>query len=306
MEKNKKFKSGYVALLGKPNVGKSTLLNYFLQEKLSIVTEKPQTTRDVIRGIFTQGDYQIIFVDTPGMHKPRTQLGQHMMRSAVSAGVDADVVIVIIDALSGITAADGHIFRMIESRKVLKGCRWSAVLINKTDAIKKEDMLPLMKQCAGFPGFDEYIPVSAQTGENCGQVLDKIIKALPYGPSYYPKEQLTDKNERFIVAELIRESLLKLCREEVPHSVAVEVENFKDNPGRKTLIQATVFLERQAQKKIVIGRSGIMLKTIGTDARGEIEKFLGRPVYLELRVKTHVNWRKDVVFLRRLGYDKSL
>ncbi len=305
MKENKKFKSGYVALLGKPNVGKSTLLNHFLEEKLAIVTEKPQTTRDAILGIFTQNNCQVIFVDTPGMHKPRTQLGSHMLRTAISAGVDADVVIVIIDALSGITAADRHIFRMIESKKVLKGCRWSAVLINKTDAIKKEDLLPLMKQCTNFPEFDEYIPVSALTGVNCGQVLDKIIKALPTGPAYYPKEQLTDRNERFVVAELIREAVLKLCREEVPHSVAVEVENFKDNPGRKTLIQATVFLERQAQKKIVIGKSGRMLKNIGTGARREIESFLGRQVYLELRVRIHDNWRKDGVFLRRLGYDKS-
>ncbi|MFH1092887.1 MAG: GTPase Era [Candidatus Omnitrophota bacterium] len=306
MKENTKFKSGYVALLGKPNVGKSTLLNYFLKEKLSIVSEKPQTTRDAILGIFTQSDYQIIFVDTPGMHKPRTQLGQHMMHCAISAGVDADIVIFIIDALSGITAADRHIFEMIKSKKVLKGCCWSAVLINKIDTIKKEDILPIMKCCTGFPGFDEYIPVSAQTGANCEQVLDKIIKTLPYGPAYYPKEQLTDKNERFVVGELMREAVLKLCREEVPHSVAVEVENFTDNPGRKTLIQATVFLERQSQKKIVIGKNGIMLKTIGTAARREIEEFLGRPVYLELRVKIHDNWRKDAVFLRRLGYDKSL
>lgn len=306
MKKEKKFKSGYTAILGKPNVGKSTLLNYFLKEKLAIVSDKPQTTRDVILGILTQDDSQIIFVDTPGMHKPRTQLGTHMMRSAISAGVDADVVIFIVDALSGITAADRHIFRMLESKKILKNCRWSTVLINKTDAIKKEDILPLMKQCTEFFGFDEYMPCSAQTGENCSWVMEKILKALPYGPAYYPKEQLTDKNERFVVAEFIREAVLKLCREEVPHSVAVEVENFKDNPGRKTLIQATVFLERQAQKKIVIGKSGTMLKTIGTAARKEIEAFLGRPVYLELRIKIQQNWRKEGAFLRRLGYDKGV
>ena len=306
MEKNKGFKSGYAAILGKPNVGKSTLLNYFLNEKLAIVSDKPQTTREAIIGILTQKDYQVIFVDTPGMHKPRTQLGAHMMHSAISAGVDAEAVIFIVDALSGITAADRHIFRMLESKKVLQNCRWSAVLINKTDLIKKEDLLPLMKQCAEFFGFSEYIPISARTGANCDQVMEAIINSLPQGPAYYPKEQLTDKNERFVAAELIREAVLKLCREEVPHSVAVEIENFKDNPGRKTLIQATVFLERQAQKKIVIGKSGIMLKNIGTAARKEIEAFLGRAVYLELRVKIQANWRKDGVFLRRLGYDKSL
>lgn len=305
MKNEEKFKSGYAAILGKPNVGKSTLLNYFLREKLAIVSDKPQTTRNAILGILTSDDYQIIFVDTPGMHKPRTRLGTHMMRSAISAGVDADVVIVIVDALSGITAADRHIFKMIESKKVLKNCRWSAVLINKTDAIKKDDILPLMKQCSEFVGFDEYIPVSAQSGENCSQVMEAIIKALPKGPAYYPDDQLTDKNERFVVAELLREAVLKLCRDEVPHSVAVEVKSFQDNQGRKTLIQAIIFLERQAQKKIVIGRNGAMLKTIGTAARKEIEAFLGRPVYLELRVKTQVNWRKDDSFLKRLGYDKS-
>ncbi len=306
MNNDKGFKSGYVAILGKPNVGKSTLLNYFLKEKLAIVSEKPQTTRNAILGILTQDDYQIIFVDTPGMHKPRTQLGEHMMRSAISAGVDADAVIFIIDALCGITAADRHIFRMLEGKNVLKNCRWSTLLINKTDALKKEDILPLMKQCSEFAGFNEYIPVSAQTGENCQQVMQELIKSLPDGPAYYPKEQLTDKNERFVVAELIREAVLKLCREEVPHSVAVEVETFKDNPGRKTLIQSTVFLERQAQKKIVIGKSGTMLKAIGTAARKEIEVFLDRPVYLELRVKIQNNWRRDTAFLRRLGYDKNL
>jgi GTPase len=304
MEKNKNFKSGYVALIGKPNVGKSTLLNCFLSEKLSIISDKPQTTRDAILGILSDEQSQIIFVDTPGVHKPLTNLGAHMVKSALSASEDADIVLLIIDALTGITKADQHIFRTLKEKNIAENCLWTAVLINKIDLISKQELLALLEACSRQISFDDFIPVSGKTKENCDLVLAKIKQVLPQGPEYYPQDQLTDKNERFIVAELIREQVLQLCREEVPHAVAVEVHKFADNPGRKTLIQATIFLERDTQKKIIIGSQGRMLKDIGSAARANIEEFIGRKVYLELWVKVQDDWRKDESFLRRLGYEK--
>jgi GTP-binding protein Era len=301
-QKEKKFQSGYVALLGKPNVGKSSLVNYFLGEKLSIVSEKPQTTRDAILGIYSDERCQIIFVDTPGVHRPATRLGEHMVASALKAGQDADAVLVVVDASTGITADDREIFQACARAKSAKAYRWMAAVVNKIDLIEKPRLLPLIDACRKQLIVDDYIPVSAATGENCSVVLDYIKEKLPEGPLYFPPEQLTDKNERFVVAELVREQVLAACAEEVPHAVAVEVTAFKDNPGRKTLIQATVYLERPTQKSIIIGKHGHMLKHIGTASRQEIERFLGRSVYLELWVKVHKNWRKDELFLRRLGY----
>ena len=303
--KNSIFKSGYVAFLGKPNVGKSTLLNHFLKEKLSIISEKPQTTRDAILGILSEDDFQIIFVDTPGVHKPKTELGKHMVKSAITAGEDADIVILVIDAEDGITQADQHLFNTVKTKKILQTCAWSAVLVNKIDLVDKKEVFKLLDICSKQAGFADYIPVSAKTGINCDLVLEKIKSYLPEGPELFPKDQLTDRNERFVVSEIIREKALELCRQEIPHSVAVEVHKFEDNPGRKTLIQATVFLEREAQKKILIGRSGQMLKKIGSLARISIEKFVQKQVYLELWVKVQPDWRKDQAFLKRLGYEKK-
>jgi GTP-binding protein Era len=305
MEKNKKFKSGYVAILGKPNVGKSTLLNYFLKEKLSIISNKPQTTRDSILGIMSDKNYQIIFVDTPGVHKPKTDLGRHMVKTAITALEDADIVILVIDAQTGITKADDHILETLKAKNISKKSLWSVVLINKVDLISKNHIFKLLEDCSKKINFDEYIPVSAIDGKNCDLVFDKIKQHLPKGPEYYPREQLTDRNERFVVSELIREQVLELCQQEIPHSVAVEVNKFSDNPGRKTLINATIFLERETQKKIVIGKSGRMLKQIGRRARLSIENFVGRKVFLELWVKVQANWRKDGHFLKRLGYENK-
>jgi GTP-binding protein Era len=298
----KKFRSGYVAVLGKPNVGKSTLINFFLGEKLSIVSEKPQTTRDAILGIFSDEQCQIIFVDTPGIHRPTTLLGRHMVSSAVKAGEDADVLLVVVDAATGITGEDREIFDISKRAMQAHAYCWTAVIVNKIDCVDKPRLLPLLEACRGALTCDDYIPVSALSGEHCRVVLEKVKAKLPEGPLYFPPEQLTDKNERFVVAELVREQVLALCREEVPHAVAVEVTAFQDNPGRKTLIKATIYLERPTQKSIVIGENGRMLKDIGSAARREIERFLDRGVYLELWVKVHKQWRKDEVFLRRLGY----
>jgi len=299
--KKDKFKSGYVALLGKPNVGKSTILNYFLKQKLSIISSKPQTTRDNICGILSEDNYQIVFIDTPGIHRPRTVLGKHMISQAKQAYDDADEVMVIVDAKDGITRDDIAVFKMLESKQKKK-YKWSAVLINKTDLIKKQELLPIIDTCRKYLDVNDYIPVSGLNGENLNIVWENIIKFMPFGPAYYPQEQLTDKNERYITAEMIREQVLKLCRQEIPHSVAVEVNLFKQNPGRKTLIEATVFTEHESQKKIIIGKGASMLKSIGCISRGEIEKFLDRKVYLKLWVKVKKNWREDPDFLQRLGY----
>lgn len=302
--KEKNFKSGFVALLGKPNVGKSTLLNYFLEEKLSIVSPKPQTTRDSILGICSKANCQIIFVDTPGVHTPKNKLGRHMVNAAKEASSQADEILVVIDASAGITKEDYQIFNLLKIKEEILKSRWVAVLINKIDLVKRQEILPLIDLCQKEIDFSDYIPISAKTGENLEIVQKKIIELLPEGPAYYPAEQLTDKNERFIVAELIREQALNFCHEEVPYSVAVEVETFKESNNRKTLIQATIYVERSSQKAIIIGKEGQMLKKIGSAARIEIEQFLDKPVFLELWVKVHANWRKDEHFLRQLGYKK--
>ncbi|MCP4649005.1 MAG: GTPase Era [PVC group bacterium] len=305
--KKKKFKSGFVAFLGKPNVGKSTLSNYFLKEKISIISPKPQTTRDNIRGILPGEGYQIIFVDTPGVHKPRTSLGEYMVDMAVEAGFDADVVLIIIDASSGITGEDRQIFNLLKKKSKLFKDKKNILLINKTDLIKNNRILELIdesQRALKEINIAEYIPISILTEQNLELVLNKIVEYLPDGPAYYPDDQLTDKNERFIAAEMIREQALELCHEEIPHSIAVLVHAMKDNPGRKTVVQADIFVERDSQKSIVIGENGRMLKKIGTASRYQIEKFLDRGIYLELRVKVQKHWRKDKDFLRRLGYSK--
>ncbi|MBI4846865.1 MAG: GTPase Era [Candidatus Omnitrophica bacterium] len=306
MDKKQEFKSGYVALFGKPNVGKSTLLNYFLKEKLSIVSEKPQTTRDAMAGIFTDDNHQIIFVDTPGVHCPKSKLGEYMLKSAIAAQKDADELIVIVDAFDGITAQDKQVFELVKERYAEKiKYSWAALLINKIDMVSKEKLFPLLDLCRKELNVNEYIPVSAKTGENLDFVFDKIKQMLPIGPQYYPCDQLSDKNERYIVAELIREEALNLYQQEIPHSIAVEINEFKERANRKIFIQATIFLERPSQKMILIGRNGRMLKKTGSLARQQIEKFLGKEVYLELWVKVYPKWRKDEEFLKRLGYKKK-
>lgn len=287
-------------MLGKPNVGKSTLLNAFLNEQLSIISPKPQTTRDAILGILSTDTYQIIFVDTPGVHRPRHHLGTQMVQSASEAAADADVLLIMIDAVSGITAEDAAMVRLLKNAS--RNACWCALVINKTDRIKKNALLPLIDRCQRLWSGAEYIPVSALTRENVDSLLAQIVAVLPPGPAYFPPEQLTDKNERFVVAEYIREQVLHHCQEEVPHAVAVLVTTFKEAEGKKLLIEATVFVERPTQKMIIIGNNGRMLKAIGTAARRQIESFLGKNVYLQLWVKIQKNWRKDKAFLRRLGY----
>ena len=305
MKKNK-YKSGFVALLGKPNVGKSTLLNSFLRETLAIISHKPQTTRDAIRGILTSDEHQVIFVDTPGVHIPKTKLGENMVRLGSEASQDADVIIVLVDAKTGINSEDKEIFRLLNNKDIDN--KVVMVFISKVDLITKEEVLPIISCCRrelNAVNIAEFIPISSISGENLDIALEKIIEYLPKGPQYYPEDELTDRNERYIISELIREQVLEQYQEEIPHSVAVLVEDMKDREGRKTYIEATIFVERESQKGIIVGSGGNMLKKIGSFSRAEVEKLLGRPIFLKLWVKVQKNWRKDEAFLKRMGYGLS-
>lgn len=294
----KPFKSGYVVIIGKPNVGKSAVLNYLVGEKVAIVTEKPETTRDKILGILTREDVQVVFVDTPGIHKPRNLLGKHTTRIAKESLLEVDLIIFILDITSGITSEDEIIFNL------LKDARKPAILlINKVDLVSKSLSLPLIDEASKIYEFKEIIPTSATKGDNMDVLLKKVIEYLPQGPKYFSDEQLTDKTERFLVGELIREKALELTWEEIPHSIAVLVEEFKERPKKKLIyIRATIFIERHSQKKIVIGHKGQMLKNIGEAARKNIEDFLKKRIYLDLWVKVYENWRKDPQALKMLGY----
>lgn len=298
MPTGRPFKSGYVAIIGKPNVGKSAILNYLVGEKVAIVTERPETTRDKISGILTRDDAQIIFVDTPGIHKPRNLLGKHMTRLAKESLLEVDLVVFILDITSGITNEDKIIFGLIQDAK-----KPAILLINKVDLVSRSLALPLIDEASKIYDFREIIPTSATRGDNMDVLLKKTIEYLPAGPKYFSDEQYTDKTERFMVSEMVREKALELTHQEVPHSIAVLVEEFKERPKKKLIyIRATIFVERTSQKKIIIGHRGQMLKNIGEAARKDMEDFFKKRVYLDLWVKVYENWRKDPQALKMLGY----
>ncbi|HDL09876.1 MAG TPA: GTPase Era [Candidatus Omnitrophica bacterium] len=292
------FKAGLVAVVGKPNVGKSTLINRYLGEKISIISPKPQTTRNRILAILNQDNYQIIFVDTPGIHEPKHLLGKYMVREAESSLEDADVILVMLDATTGIEPEDRHLLELVSEYEKKK-----TLAVNKIDAINKPELLPILDEVRKIAEFDEYIPISALEGENTDLLLQKIVEFLPQSPPLYPQDQLSDKPQKFHVAELIREKILENTYEEIPHSVAVVVDEFKEREEKNLIyIKAIIYVERPSQKKIIIGHDGKMLKKIGTKARMEIERFLGRRVFLDLWVKVYEKWRRDSMALNRLGY----
>ncbi|MFA5093942.1 MAG: GTPase Era [Candidatus Omnitrophota bacterium] len=297
MDVEKKFRSGFVAIVGRPNVGKSTVLNRLVGEKVAIVTEKPETTRDRIQGILTTGEAQVIFVDTPGIHKPKNLLGKRITKVAKDCLLDVDLVIAIIDVTRGITDEDKLIFGLIKDSG-----KPSILLINKVDLRSKSLALPLIEEAAGLHGFKEIIPVSAVNGDNMDVLLRKTIEYLPEGRKYFPDGQFTDKTERFLAGETVREKALELTHEEVPHSLAVLIEEFAERPKKVTYIRATIYVERHSQKKIIVGHKGQTLKKIGEAARKDLQRLLDRHVYLELWVKVHENWRKDPQALKMLGY----
>lgn len=291
-------RSGFVALAGRPNVGKSTLMNAYLGQKIAIVSEKPQTTRRRLVGILTEPNYQIVFVDTPGIHTPRHLLGEYMVAVAKRTLKDADVILWLVDGSVPPTPEDISIGEML--REATKAP--VILAINKIDWLDEEELDGVAEQYLALAKIHAYALISATRGDNRDRLLEMIVQALPQGPRYFPEEQVTDQDERFLAAEIIREQILRACHQEVPHSVAVIVDEFKDRTEDLSYIGATIVVERDSQKQIVIGRGGSMLKRIGQGARLEIEKALGRRVYLELWVKVLSKWRRDPALLKRLGY----
>ena len=289
------MKSGFVSIIGRPNSGKSTLLNFLVGEKVSIVTDKPQTTRHVVRGIVTRPDGQIVFLDTPGIHKPIHRMNERMMRAVRAAMADVDLILLIIDSSAAFGRGDEFTLELVKpvTRKKI-------LLLNKIDLIEKKNLLPLIDRYAKAGNFEEIIPISALSGENVENLVAQILRHLPEGPMFYPADQISDQQERAIASEMIREKLILLTEEEMPYSTAVVIDRF-DEDEKLHRIYASIFVERDSQKAIIIGKAGQKLKQIGTDARKELETFFGRKIFLELHVKVRKHWRDDEEMLRSLG-----
>lgn len=294
------YKSGFVAIVGRPNVGKSTLLNRVVGQKIAIMSDKAQTTRNKIQGIHTTDDSQIIFIDTPGIHKPKHRLGDFMVDSALSSLRGVDVILLMVNAEEKRGPGDNFIIDKLKENKTP-----IFLIINKIDKIHPEKLLEIMNDYQSQLEFAEIIPISATEGNNVETLLTEITKRLPEGPQYYPEDQVTDHPEYFIVSELIREKVLELTREEIPHSVAVVVESMKRNENDKVQVQATIIVERSSQKGIIIGKGGKMLKDIGIKARKDIEIMLGDKIYVELWVKVQKDWRDKQNYLTDYGYKKD-
>ncbi len=292
------FRSGFVTVIGRPNVGKSTLVNRFLGTKVAIVSDKPQTTRNRINAILTGEDYQIIFIDTPGIHRPHTKLGELMVKAAEESLEEVDAILFVVDASAGVGGGDLFIADRI------RGLKEKVILIaNKLDEVGGDELEEVLGSCRDLDCSDTVIPVSAKTGENMDRLLGIIIGRLPEGPKYYPDDMIVDYPERYIVSEIIREKILQLTEEEVPHSVFVEVTEMKERPGNEIIdIRADIYTEKDSQKGIIIGGGGSMLKKIGSLAREDIEKLLGSKVFLDIWVKVKKGWRKDENALRRFGF----
>ncbi|WP_125579942.1 GTPase Era [Levilactobacillus cerevisiae] len=297
---NPDYKSGFVAIVGRPNVGKSTFLNRVIGQKIAIMSNTAQTTRNKIQGIYTTDEAQIVFIDTPGVHKPKSKLGDYMVQSAMSALNEVDAVLFMVNAAEKRGAGDNFI---IDRLKNVKAPVY--LLINKIDQVKPDDLLPVMEQYQTALPWKAVYPISALEGNNVDELLTGLTDQMPNGPQYYPADQVTDHPERFVVSELIREKIFMLTREEVPHSVAVEIESMKQKDEDHVHIQATIVVERPTQKGIMIGKGGSMLKKIGTMARQDIEHLLGSKVYLELWVKVQPNWRDKATLLKSYGYRKD-
>ena len=294
---NKPIKSGIVALVGPPNVGKSTLLNSLLGQKISIVSPKPQTTRNRILGILNAPEYQIVMLDTPGLHKARSPLNLEMVRIALETLSEVDVIVFIIDATAPLPKKDKA------PTEYLKNSRTPAILLlNKIDLVEKSRLLPILQTYEELYPFTSLLPVSALLNDGTELLIEELLKFLPQGPRLYPEDIPTDATERFVVAEIVREKIFLLTKEEVPYSTAVSVDSFKEESDRQMVtIHATIYVEKSSQKGIIIGKKGAMLQKIGHDARMEIENLLGLKVLLKLWVKVKKNWTKDPRFLKELG-----
>ncbi|MCL5024662.1 MAG: GTPase Era [Nitrospirae bacterium] len=293
------FRSGYVAIIGRPNVGKSTLLNTVLGEKVSIVTPRPQTTRKRITGIRTTATSQIVFIDTPGIHAPHHTLGEFMVKEAKEALKDVDLVLLMVEPRKP-GSEEKRIINLLKGEG--KGAP-VLLLINKIDLVKKAELLPLMDTYQRLYPFEAILPLSAPNADDAGLLLSEVEKRLPFGPKYYPDETLTDQYERFLVSEMIREKVMIATEEEVPHSVAVEIVRWHEREDGMLLLDVNIYVEREGQKGIIIGKGGGRLKEIGSAARSDIEAFLERKVFLKLWVKVREGWRSDARILRELGFE---
>ncbi len=298
MADKKKFRSGFVTIVGRPNVGKSTLMNALVGEKVAIVSNRPQTTRNRIMGVMTRDDWQMVFLDTPGIHTPRTKLGNYMMQSVREAMDGMDGMMVLVDAIQ-VGEHDRSIVKEMASKKVPK-----VLLLNKIDLLQPEKLLALIASFADS-GYDAIIPISAKTGDGLDVLTKTMVKKLPEGPKYFPDDMMTDQPERMIVAELIREKALLHLRDEVPHGIGVEIIGMNKESDDFMEIHATIYCERDAHKGIIIGKRGAMLQQIGSEARHDIEDLLDIHVNLKLWVKVRPDWRNRMDDLRNLGYESK-
>ncbi len=293
----KGFKSGFVAIIGRPNVGKSTLLNRVVGQKVAIMSDKPQTTRNKIHGVYTTDTAQIVFLDTPGIHKPQSKLGSYMMQVAEGTLNEVDAILFLVDVSEGLGGGDRYIIER------LKQVKTPVILVmNKIDKVKPEDLLPIIVQYKDLYPFAEIIPISAMQGTSVNVLLEQAVRYLEEGPMYYPADQVTDHPEQFVCAELVREKILHLTREEIPPSIAVTIQDMKVQENGVVHISAVIFVERDSQKGIIIGKNGALLKEIGRMARVDIEKLLGNKCFLELWVKVKKDWRNQDRVLKDLGF----
>lgn len=298
--KKQAFKSGFVAIIGRPNVGKSTLMNQVIGQKIAIMSDKPQTTRNKIHGVYTSEHQQIVFLDTPGIHKRQSKLGDYMNQTALNTLGEVEAALFLIDASEGMGGGDRYIAEQ------LKNIRTPVILVmNKIDKIEPEALLPLIEEYRKLHDFAEIVPVSAMLGSNVNTLLEQLGKYLPEGPQYYPDDQVTDHPEQFVCAELIREKILQMTREEVPHSIAVTIEDMKVQDNGVVYISAVIFVERDSQKGIIIGKQGALLKEVGKRARHDIQNLLGSKIFMDLWVKVKKDWRNQDRVLRDLGFGRD-
>ncbi|OCS94593.1 GTPase Era [Caryophanon latum] len=299
LEQRQGFKSGFISIIGRPNVGKSTLLNRVIGQKIAIMSDKPQTTRNKVQGVLTNPESQMIFIDTPGIHKPKHKLGEFMLKTAKNTLREVDLIMFMVNAEQQLGKGDEFIMELLEGTKTPV-----FLVINKIDQVHPDSLLSIIEGYKERYEFAEIMPISALQGNNVESLLETIEKYLPEGPQYYPADQVTDHPERFIISELIREKVLHLTREEIPHSIAVVIDKIKPDEEKENMIrvQATIMVERDSQKGIVIGKRGALLKEVGTRARKDIEMLLGSKVYLELWVKVQKDWRNKSTHLRDFGF----
>ena len=297
---NQQYKSGFATLIGRPNVGKSTLMNHLIGQKIAITSNKPQTTRNRIQTVYTSEEGQIVFVDTPGIHKAKNKLGEYMVTVAERTLSEVDVILWLVEPTTFIGAGEQHIAEQLRKTKTP-----IILVINKIDTVKREEILKSIDAYKDICDFAEIVPCSALKGDNTEDLIKVIMKYLPYGPQFYDEDTVTDQPERQIVAELIREKALRSLNEEVPHGIAVSIDHMKARNSRLIDIDATIICERDSHKGIIIGKQGAMLKKIGSQARPEIEDMLGKKVNLKLWVKVKKDWRDSDFLIKNFGYDKK-